>query len=350
MKILVYGAGPLGSIFAAHLTWAGHDVSILARNQRLRDLNEHGIVLEDHVSGERTTTRVNVVEALGKDDYYDMVMIIMRKNQAEDLLPILAANERVPTYLFMMNNAAGPDAWVEALGKERVMMGFPLPGGERDGHAIRIVTTDEKNRWPLPIGEVDGRVTDRTRRVANALRKLPAYKVQVRRDMDRWLKHHVALIMPAMCPAMYAAGTDLQRMARTRDALVLAVRGMREAILALRRAGYPESPAALRILHWIPEPILVWGFRRLMKTDMMKTVGEGHAKAARDEMKHLADEFLAITRGAGVETPICDELYSYYDPKTPEITDGRRDIALRWTGLWAPIAAVAVAISAMALI
>ncbi len=61
MKILVYGTGPLGSLFAARLQTAGHDVSILARGQRLIDLREHGIVLEDALTGARTTTYVTVV-------------------------------------------------------------------------------------------------------------------------------------------------------------------------------------------------------------------------------------------------------------------------------------------------
>jgi len=34
-RILVYGAGPLGSLFAARLQEGGNDVSILARRKRL---------------------------------------------------------------------------------------------------------------------------------------------------------------------------------------------------------------------------------------------------------------------------------------------------------------------------
>lgn len=44
-RILVYGAGPLGGLFAARLQQSGNHVSILARGKRLAELREHGIVL-----------------------------------------------------------------------------------------------------------------------------------------------------------------------------------------------------------------------------------------------------------------------------------------------------------------
>jgi 2-dehydropantoate 2-reductase len=45
-RILVIGAGVLGSLLAARLQDGGHDVSVLARGQHLRDLREHSIVLD----------------------------------------------------------------------------------------------------------------------------------------------------------------------------------------------------------------------------------------------------------------------------------------------------------------
>ncbi len=47
MRILFYGAGVLGSLYAARLQEARQEVSILARGQRLADIREHGIVLEE---------------------------------------------------------------------------------------------------------------------------------------------------------------------------------------------------------------------------------------------------------------------------------------------------------------
>lgn len=46
LNVLVYGAGVLGSLYAARLQQSGCNVSILARGQRLAELREHGIVLE----------------------------------------------------------------------------------------------------------------------------------------------------------------------------------------------------------------------------------------------------------------------------------------------------------------
>ena len=40
MKVLVYGAGPLGSLFAARLCEAGHEVSLLASGHCLSDLRK----------------------------------------------------------------------------------------------------------------------------------------------------------------------------------------------------------------------------------------------------------------------------------------------------------------------
>ena len=121
MKTLVYGAGVLGSFYAARLQEAGHDVSLLARGQRLADLKAHGVVLREAGTDKQTTTRVGVVEQLAPQDAYDLVVVIVRKDQLASVLPSLAANGHTPNVLFMLNNAAGPAELVAALGEERVL-------------------------------------------------------------------------------------------------------------------------------------------------------------------------------------------------------------------------------------
>jgi ketopantoate reductase len=340
MRILVFGAGPLGSLFAARLHEARHDVSLLARGRRLADLREHGVVVEDAITGHREVARVNLVAGLEPDDRYDLILVVMRKNQALEVLPTLAANQSAPTVLFMMNNAAGQGELVDALGRERVMIGFPYPGGERVGHVVRVVPVNERKRWTLPVGEVDGTITERTRRVAAVLETMRGYRVQIRTDMDAWLRYHVAVVGVGLGPVLYAVGTDTQRLARTRDALVLGVRCLKEALRALRMAGVPASPRALRVIEWIPEPLLVWALGKLVTIEEFQVSISGHAAAARDEMRHLADEFRAFVHGAGIETPVLDGLYPYLDPETPLISDGSREIRVGWRALWVPALAL----------
>lgn len=348
MNILVYGAGPLGSLFAARLHQAGHAVSILAHGQRLAELREYGIVLEDVKTDQQTSARVNVVEQLAPDDAYDLVLVIMRKNKVSEILPALAANQRTPDVLFLMNNAAGPQELVEALGKERVLLGFPMSGGYRKGHVIRCLAGSAERIVAIPIGEVDGSITGRTRQVASVLASMPGYTVELRTDMDAWLKTHVALLMPSIAAALYAAGTDNERLARTRDLVVLAVRAVREGFQVLRALNVPIVPERLRIFEWMPEPLVVAFVQRLVARPEMQVALVGHANAARDEVKHLADEFMALARSTHVPTPAIDRLYQHLDPATPLTPEGSRDIPLDWRGVWLGLGALAGLMAAIA--
>ena len=44
--------------------------------------------------------------------------------------------ENTPSFLFMGNNASGPDELIDALGRERVLAGFVGVGGTRREHVV----------------------------------------------------------------------------------------------------------------------------------------------------------------------------------------------------------------------
>jgi 2-dehydropantoate 2-reductase len=328
MKILVMGAGPLGSLFASRLLAAGHQVALLARGQRLADLREYGLVVEDAQTGERTYSEVQAVEYLDAEDAYDLVLVIMRKNLAAGVLPALKDNHYTPNILFMMNNAAGPDQFVSALGKARVLIGFPASAGARHGHIMRVLAGNENQVVSIPFGEVDGCVTERTIMVADILSSMPGYRGQIRTDMDAWLKTHVAILIPSIAAALYACNIDLKRMARTRDALVLAVRSVRENFRVLQALGIPITPAGFRRFMFIPEPFLVAFLRKILVMEAMETALAAHAGAARDEMQHLTDEFRILVRQSGVATPAGNRLYASLSKDTPLMPDGSASIPL----------------------
>jgi len=335
MKILVFGAGPLGSLYAARLIEAGHEVSLLARGQRLADLKEHGIIIENSVTGEQEQTPVNTVEALLPDDDYELVMVVMRKNQALQILPTLAANTVVPTFLFMMNDMAGPGLKLKAIGSSRLMRGFPLPGGMREGPVVRVVPEMKNRPWEIPIGEVDGQITARTRRVGAVIESMRGFKVDIRTDMDAWLKYHVAMVVP-LASAFYAAGGEKDRFLGTRDALLLGIRAQKEALRSLRKLGVKPSPAVLRMVEYLPEPIVLPFVRWFFGFEFLEASLVGHAKAAEDEMQHLFVEMLTFFEERSVETPMLDLLYKYYDPGHERIPEASAKVPLDWRGVIIP--------------
>ncbi|HLI09344.1 MAG TPA: 2-dehydropantoate 2-reductase N-terminal domain-containing protein [Ktedonobacteraceae bacterium] len=341
MNILVYGAGVLGSLYAARLQETGCNVSLLARGQRLIELREHGIVLEDARSGQRTTTPVNVVERLAPEDSYDLLLVVMRRDQVPAVLPVLAAHQGTQNILFMVNNVSGPGEYIKAVGRERVLLGFPGAGGTRDGHVVRYHIMSRQQQ-ATTLGELDGRLSSRLGQIVRTFEQA-GFPVEVSRNMDAWLKTHAGWIVPTET-ALYMAGGDNYRMARTRDAVVSIVRAVRENFRVLHALGIPITPGRLTIFERLPEPLLIAFLQRLFNTKTAELVIARHANAARDETQVLAEELKALAASAGIATPTMERLSRYLDETVPPAPDGSAEIALDWRGTGAGLGALAVVV------
>ncbi|MDQ6687333.1 MAG: ketopantoate reductase family protein, partial [Actinomycetota bacterium] len=138
MRILVLGAGVIGSVYAGKLLQAGHEVVLLARGPRLADLQAHGLLLEDAESGNRTTQPAAVVSQPAPDDQFDLVLVPVRAEQLDGVLPVLAGMQNDSDVLFFGNAGNRGAKLAEAL-RGRALFGFPAAGGIRDGPTIKYV-------------------------------------------------------------------------------------------------------------------------------------------------------------------------------------------------------------------
>jgi len=306
MNILIYGAGVLGSLYAARLRESGQNVSVLARGQRCDDLRKYGIIIQNPIVGKSTATYVNVVDSLAPDDVYDLMMVFVRKNQLDDILPVLAANRHTATILFMSNNATGPGQIVEVLGCQRVLIGFPGAGGTREGNLIRA-TVLSGILQPTCLGELDGSSSSRVRKIAQIL-KAAGFPTVVRSNMDAWLKTHAAIVSP-IANALYMMEGNIHQLAHRRDSVQLMLRAIREGFQVLRSLDIPITPTRMRFFELIPEPLMVSLLQLLLDTNYAELVIARHANAARDEMKQIADEFRELADS--LQTPFSDYLYSF---------------------------------------
>jgi 2-dehydropantoate 2-reductase len=309
MKVLVFGAGVIGTLYAARLQEAGHQVTILSRSSRLADIRRYGLVLDDVVSDARSITRTDIVEQLSAEGVYDIALICVRRDQLADILPDLVASKNIPTLVFMLNNPMGSAGLVKALGADRVVLGFPGAGGTLEGHVVRYALIAQQ---PTTIGEPDGGRTNRLRALEEALRA-SGFRTQIDDDMNSWLLSH-AYFVTAVSGAIYLAGGDCARLSRSRPLLRLMVSGVREGFNAVCGLGHAVHPFPLRILFsWLPRPFAVYYWRHFFSNRLAEYVFVRHALHASAEMRALAADCRLLVAKSGIPTPALNQLYSAID-------------------------------------
>jgi 2-dehydropantoate 2-reductase len=312
MKILVYGAGVIGTLYAARLQQAGHHVTVLARASRRADIERHGLVLEDIVTGARSVARVSVVGQLLAEDNYDLALVTVRRDQVSGILPELALNKNTPSVLFMLNNPSGSSPLIEALGSQRVMLGFPGAGGTMEGCVVRYTMIAQQ---PTTIGEPNGKETARLRALLQSLRAC-GFRVCIDNDMDAWLISH-AFFVTSVCGAIYLAGGDCGCLSRSPSLLKLMVDGVRQGFSVVRALGRPVHPLALNVLFtWLPRLFAVYYWRRYFSQQTAEFVFARHARHASAEMRMLAMECRLLLGKTGNPAPALVRLYSAIDDYT----------------------------------
>ena len=289
MKLLVYGAGVTGSLFSARLHEAGHDVSLLARGERLTALREHGVLLAEGDSPAVRRVPVPVVEhPAGR---YDLIAVFVHTHQVDAVLESLAGVEG--DVLFLLNWAAGPEPLGAVIGHERVLLSFPTAAGTMDGDVVRYRPASfMTRRFPMPIGEPNGRVTPRLERIVRAFRAA-GINAKAEPQMDAWLKTHAAFVVP-LGQAVLAAGGP-RALADDPVAVRDMIRLIRQNLAAMPTAPVPREFAALQTL---PQGLLAVVLRRFLRSPTAAQSGLQSATPAAEaaELERMAEQMRAYAQ------------------------------------------------------
>jgi 2-dehydropantoate 2-reductase len=309
VKILVYGAGVIGTLYAARMQEAGHHVTVLARAPRLDQIERHGLRLENMINGSQSAIPVSTIDRLAPEAVYDMALISVRRDQLAGVIPELKANRQIPAMLFMLNNPLGATDLANALGRERVLLGFPGGGGALEGPTLRYAMIPQQ---PTTVGEFGGEKTVRLSGLVEALRSA-GFPTRIECHMDAWLKAH-AFFETAVCAAIYLEGGNCHRLSRDRSVLRLMVDGVREGFQAVRALGYPLRPFSLKVLFtWMPRFVTASYWGRFFSTPMADYVFGRHARSAAVETQALAMDCRTLLDKSGIEAPSLLQLYGAID-------------------------------------
>ena len=122
MKVLFFGAGPLGTLYAQLFHEGGVDVTVLARGERYRWLKKNGLVLVNRITGEEGAARTKVIDALDDTEEYDLAIVLVRKNNVAAVCEALARCSGISSVLFMGNNATGFEQYLSFFPREKLLL------------------------------------------------------------------------------------------------------------------------------------------------------------------------------------------------------------------------------------
>ena len=288
-RILIFGAGVIGSAYALKFIEAGIDVTMFARSARLKSLQENG--LQYNEKGVNKTVPVNVIGILEDDDIYDFVLVPVRYDQATSALLALKDNKS-KIIVTMTNNSSGFSAWKEILG-DRLLPAFPGFGGQMK-NGVLFARFPPKAIAVTRFGEISGIESERTRAFAELLKSANlGYKID--NNMFAFLiAHSVSDI--AMTGVLVQEDKVIDEKTLTsKETAHKITTTLKKYIPALQEAGVTITPSFFKTLIKFPDSILDFLFRKWLRSDMVRSMlAPDYAGSAHRENEALEKDLLTF--------------------------------------------------------
>ena len=250
MRILIYGVGVIGSLYAALFAEAGYDTSIYARGKRLEFLKKNGLLYKKKQNIKRA--EITILGELPDNDIYDFILLTVRENQLYEALFELK-NNKSDTIVTMVNSLDSYKKWEDIVGKGRILPAFPGAGGSINDESILDASLTPRIIQPTTFAEIAGNKSERTKHFSKILKHahIPYQEVK---DMHMWQLCHLAMVVPiadayyeADCPER--AGRDWKIMKKTAERL-------KRNFIFLRKQEGKLSPWKMNIFRFLPLPFL----------------------------------------------------------------------------------------------
>ncbi len=139
MRVLIIGAGVIGSNLAADLFSSGKNVTLLARGEWAETLENNGLVIDPIFSPGKKTYRIPVIRELKENDIFDVIFAVIRYTRLESVIPMLSANGS-KNIVFVGNNLS-PKELAEKLPGKNVLFGFSMSAQSSENNQQASVTS-----------------------------------------------------------------------------------------------------------------------------------------------------------------------------------------------------------------
>ncbi|OMD96711.1 ketopantoate reductase family protein [Paenibacillus odorifer] len=298
-RILIFGAGVIGSMYAIKLIEAGYDVSLFAHSNRYTSLRENGLQYIE--KGTVRSIQVNVMDTLENDDVYDFIFVTVRYDRSESALLALKDNQS-KNIVTMISNSIGFSSWLDIVG-DRLLPAFPGFGGQiKDGvlHARFL----PKFIAATAFGEINGVATERIENLAKLFKtaKLPYV---IKKDMQAYLiTHSVSDI--AMLSFLHSENKIIdKKTARTRKTARKITVTLKAYLREIQKAGVLIDPPILKMVLKFPNLFLDIFFMTWLRTKMVRDMMlPDYANNANNEIVQLSNDLMKFLSQHDIKSEI----------------------------------------------
>lgn len=306
MRVLVVGAGIIGSIYGWALAESGHDVAHLVRPGRAAGLRD-GLALDmyDRRKGHKRKFhgryKLNAVEALSRADAFEMIIAPTKHYALAETLREIVPRAGAAEFLLLTQNWRGTKEIDAILPRERYVFGDAKAGGTfSEGVLIATVSA-------LDVGSPEGAPSALAKKVA-ALFGSADIPTPLHSDMLHYLWVQYA-VSGGLWAALVQAGS-FDAILNDREASASALGAVRECLEVIRRRGvelsrYDETKpfltnSALR------RRLYTWIMRWMFQHDEYTKRCSAHAFGAPAEVKAFYDDLVATGHELGVPMPVME--------------------------------------------
>jgi ketopantoate reductase len=302
MKILMFGAGVVGTLYGWALARAGHNVNLLVKPSNRSRFEGAPIKIE--VIDARKSSRgrssyeysPKLVDLFNPTDNYELILVTVKHFQTVETLPLLKQNAGRALIMFFCNHWDDLDEIKKQLG-ESYLLGSPRGGGSFDHHTISGGLTSD-----ITLGEPSGKISDRVQQIADIFVQAD-FKPHIEKNIVRWL--YVSFAQNCAMIGASAKFKSYQNLVTDSSDVCELYDATREALSIVRARGFDPAMTDQAIpFYRIPKWLFVPLFQKLATREEILAMANGHTHYAPYEMKRIYYDVLHMGEKLGVMTPI----------------------------------------------
>ncbi len=297
MKAVVNGAGAVGSLLGATLHRAGHDVILVARQNHVDMIREHGLKvkgLEDFTIKINATTDSSCVE--GADVVFLTVKTQDTTLAVEEFSPHLGKSTPVVS---LQNGIRNPMLISEVIGSKRV-----IPGVVRfTASYLKPGEIEYTRKGNCIIGELDGKETERIKSLCDYMSSGIPTEISTNIESDLWAK----LVLNLMNLPLALTGSGFPKSLKNKHLRQILVASWDEGRNVVKESGIEPNYQVLDQLMAVFSNDAFfesWMKQERDSLDFISSTNQSLLRGTPSEEEFLTGEILSLGEKHGLATPV----------------------------------------------